>query len=90
MCVMGTWNYPMLTLFCPASNVIAAGNCAVLKPSELAPHSAITICKLIDNYLDNRYFRSILGKTNVAVTLSSMLFDQFVFTGSTAKGKLLA
>ena len=75
MCVMGAWNYPFVTLLNPAINVIAAGNCALLKPSEMAPHSAVVIVKLVKGYLDNRYYKAVLGKEKVAVALTSMMFD---------------
>ena len=35
--VLGSWNYPYLTVLCPLVSVIAAGNCAIIKPSELSP-----------------------------------------------------
>lgn len=49
--VIGAWNFPFNTGVCPAVTAIAAGNCVVLKPSEMSPHSSNIIKKLFDNYL---------------------------------------
>jgi len=38
--VLGAWNYPLMLTLCPAAGAIAAGNCVIIKPSELAPHTA--------------------------------------------------
>lgn len=45
---------------------------------------------MITNCLDQRFYRVVQGKTNIAVALNNLKFDLFVFTGSTAKGKLVA
>lgn len=50
--VLGSWNFPLFTLFTPLVNVIAAGNCAVIKPSELAPNTASIVNRFIVSYLD--------------------------------------
>lgn len=50
--VISAWNYPLYTGIGPMASAIAAGNCVVLKPSELAPHSSKAMLKLVTNYLD--------------------------------------
>ena len=50
--IIGAWNYPIHLSLLPLVGAIAAGNCAVIKPSELAPASADLIARLIPNYLD--------------------------------------
>jgi acyl-CoA reductase-like NAD-dependent aldehyde dehydrogenase len=50
--VMGAWNYPIHLTLLPLVGAIAAGNCVILKPSELSPVTAELIAQLIPNYLD--------------------------------------
>ena len=51
--VIAPWNYPVQLLLSPLIGAIAAGNCAVLKPSELTPHTADMLKELLPRYLDN-------------------------------------
>jgi aldehyde dehydrogenase (NAD+) len=88
--VMGSWNFPLFTLLTPLVNVIAAGNCAVIKPSELAPNTSRVVAKFISLYLDPDCFLCVEGKVEVARALSEARVDGLCFTGSTEKGKLVA
>lgn len=88
--VMSAWNYPIYTLLGPASQCIAAGNCLALKPSEVSPNCCLALHKLCEKYLDDEFYRPVLGQVEVAKTLTSMKFDMIVFTGSSEKGKLVA
>lgn len=90
ICDLGAWNYPFGTLLNPLVSIIASGNCAVIKPSEMAPRCSIAVAKLCEKYLDQKFYRVVQGHANVAIKLTSMRFDMFVFTGSTQKGKLVA
>lgn len=51
--IMGAWNYPFQLSLGPLAGALAAGNCVVVKPSELAPASADLMAKLIPSYLDS-------------------------------------
>ena len=51
--VMGAWNYPLQLSLVPFAAAIAAGNCAVLKPSEIAANCSKLMAKLVPKYLDN-------------------------------------
>ena len=55
--IMGSWNYPVHVLLAPMGGAIAAGNCVVLKPSEVAPHVAKCIEELVPRYLDKECFK---------------------------------
>jgi aldehyde dehydrogenase (NAD+) len=55
--VLSAWNYPIYTLLGPVVGVISAGNCCLIKPSELAPNSSAAITKLIEKYLDPKFFK---------------------------------
>ena len=59
VCVLAAWNFPVFTLFGPASQVIAAGNCCIMKCSELAPHCSMLLTKLCDKYLDKKFYRCV-------------------------------
>lgn len=50
--IMGAWNYPFQLSLMPLVGAIAAGNCAIIKPSEVAPASADLMARLIPKYLD--------------------------------------
>lgn len=90
VCVMAAWNYPYYTLLGPVAQVISAGNCCLIKPSELSPNCSIAMAKLCEKYLDKSFYKVIQGQAKVAIKLTSMRFDMVVFTGSTQKGKLVA
>lgn len=90
VCVIGSWNFPIFTTLMPLVSVIAAGNCAVIKPSEIAPHVSLKIKQLILRNLDTDCYRPIEGLVEVAKALTSAKFDGICFTGSTEKGKLVA
>jgi aldehyde dehydrogenase (NAD+) len=86
---MGSWNYPYYVTLKPLAQAIATGNCAILKPSELAPESSKLMTKLIDTYLDKRFYRVLEGDVTVSIAITKHPFDLICFTGSTDKGKLV-
>lgn len=51
--VIGAWNYPLQLTMGPVAGAIAAGNCVIIKPSEVAPASAKFMAETIPKYLDN-------------------------------------
>lgn len=55
--IMGSWNYPVHVLLAPMGGAIAAGNCVVLKPSEVAPNVAKCMEELVPRYLDPECFK---------------------------------
>lgn len=59
--VISAWNYPIYTAIPQVAAAIAAGNCVILKPSEMAAESSGVIRKLFDQYLDPRSCRVIQG-----------------------------
>jgi aldehyde dehydrogenase (NAD+) len=88
--IMSAWNFPLVTSFCPLAAAIAAGNSAIIKPSEMAPHTAALVGTLISKYLDSGCFSVITGGPEVAQSIVQAKFDMIVFTGSPQKGKLVA
>ncbi len=87
--ILGPWNYPVQLLVSPLVSAIAAGNCAVLKPSELAPRTAKAITELIHDCFDEPYVTIVNGGADVAEALLRERFDKIFFTGSTRVGRLV-
>ena len=89
--IIGPWNYPMQLLFTPLAGAIAAGNCVVLKPSELAPATAAVMKKIIDSTFPKEYilYAEGAGAEVVPMLMNDFRFDHVFYTGSTAVGKLV-
>lgn len=87
--IISPWNYPFQLLLTPLIGAIAAGNCVVLKPSELAPATAALMKKIIDETFDSQYISYIEGDgaTVVPELMNNFIFDHVFYTGSTAVGK---
>ena len=60
--IIGPWNYPLQLLLSPLVGALAAGNCAVLKPSEFAPHTAAAIAELIRATFPEEYVAVVPGR----------------------------
>jgi aldehyde dehydrogenase (NAD+) len=87
--IIGPWNYPFQLIMSPLIGAIAAGNCAMLKPSEHAPHMAKVIAELIQATFDPGYITVIEGDTSVSQQLLAEKFDHIFFTGGTSIGKIV-
>jgi len=87
--IISPWNYPFQLLIAPLVGAIAAGNCSILKPSELAPHSSQLIAQLIPQYFQPEYIAVVEGDKSATQALLEQKFDHIFFTGSTAIGKII-
>jgi aldehyde dehydrogenase (NAD+) len=87
--IIGTWNYPFQLIISPLIGAIAAGNCAVIKPSELAPHTSSIIAEMIGKYFDPTYIAILEGGVETNQKLLMEKFDHIFFTGGTAVGKII-
>jgi len=87
--VIGAWNYPILLTLSPLANALAAGNHAIVKPSEHAPKTAEVIHRIVAAAFPDEYVAVITGDKEVASTLCTLPFDHLLFTGSTSVGKLV-
>jgi aldehyde dehydrogenase (NAD+) len=85
--IFSPWNYPLQLLFAPLVSAIAAGNCAVLKPSEIAPHTAEAVAKLIRENFAEEFISIAPGGVDVAEALLRERFDKIFFTGGTQAGR---
>ncbi len=87
--ILGTWNAPLYTLFSPLASALAAGNRAILKPSEVVPRTAELVARLCAEYLDPLVVAVVNGGPELGEAFSSQPFNHLVFTGSTAIGRLV-
>ncbi len=85
--IIGAWNYPFNLSLAPLISAIAAGNCAVVKPSEHAPHSSALIAEGVDHYLDQSAIRVVEGGAEEAKSLLAERFGYIFYTGSPAIGR---
>ncbi|KAJ2645082.1 hypothetical protein GGF44_000147 [Coemansia sp. RSA 1694] len=88
--IIGAWNYPLRLVMLPAIGAIAAGNTVVLKPSELAPHTALALESLITRCMDASVIRVVQGGVKETTALLREKFDHYFYTGSGSVGKLVA
>lgn len=87
--IMAPWNYPFQLCLEPLLGAIAAGNCAVIKPSNYAPHTARLIAKLISENFAPEFICVVLGGREENTLLLEQNFDKIFFTGGTNVGKLV-
>lgn len=83
------WNYPIQLAFAPLVGAVAAGNCAVLKPSELAPHTSHLIAELVAEVFDPGHVTVVEGGIEASQHLLAERFDHVFFTGSTGVGRIV-
>ncbi|XP_068144781.1 aldehyde dehydrogenase family 3 member B1 isoform X3 [Drosophila tropicalis] len=87
--VIGAWNYPLQLLLVPVASAIAAGNCVVIKPSEIAANCAKFVADVIPKYLDNDCYPVVCAGPSETAELLQQRFDYIFYTGSTRVGKLI-
>lgn len=87
--IIGPWNYPFQLIMSPLAGAMAAGNCAVLKPSELSPNTTQVIKRMINDNFPPEYVHVLEGGPEVTTELLKQNFDYVFFTGSTRVGKIV-
>ncbi|WP_320668224.1 aldehyde dehydrogenase family protein [Prochlorococcus sp. MIT 1307] len=85
--IIGPWNYPFSLTLQPLISALAAGNTAILKPSEHAPATSKLIADLVGKYLPSNIVRVVQGDGKVAANLLEQPFDHIFFTGGGKIGK---
>ncbi|MDH6282428.1 aldehyde dehydrogenase family protein [Prescottella agglutinans] len=85
--VIGAWNYPVALTLNPLVAAVAAGNCAVVKPSEIAPESSRLLARLLPEYVDSDAVAVTEGDASVTQELLDQGFDHVFFTGGTEIGR---
>ena len=87
--IIGPWNYPLQLLLAPLVGAIAAGNCAVLKPSECAPHTTAVLDRMLSQAFPVEYIAVVQGEQATAEALLLEKFDTIFFTGGTHTGSAI-
>jgi aldehyde dehydrogenase (NAD+) len=85
--IIAPWNYPFQLIMSPLISAIAAGNCIMLKPSEISIATASVINKIISKGFDSSEIACFNGDAEVSKALLELPFDHIFFTGSTTVGK---
>ncbi|KAG9043108.1 hypothetical protein FS837_010026 [Tulasnella sp. UAMH 9824] len=88
--IIGPWNYPMILTLGPLVGAIAAGCCAVIKPSEVAPHFAELLLDLLPKYVDDSAYRVITGSVPEITALLDLQWDMIFYTGNERVGSIVA
>ena len=89
--IIGPFNYPFQLVVSPLIGAIAAGNCAILKPSEHTVATSKVLEKIINDNFDEKYLKVVdpLGGKEVVTELLESNFDKIFFTGSVRVGKIV-
>ena len=85
--VVGPWNYPVMLTLGPLIAALAAGNCAVVKPSEMAPATSHVLAGLLGRYVDPGAVKVVEGDGATTQALLALGFDHALFTGGTEVGR---
>src|SRR5699024_5121920 len=85
--IFSPWNYPFQLAIAPLVSAIAAGNCAVLKLSEHAPHTSEILSHLIRKTFEAHFISVVLGPAQVALNLLQERFHYTFYTGNGTIGK---
>lgn len=87
--VIAPWNYPIHLALAPMVAALAAGNCIILKPSEVTPHCSALLAKILPMYLDSDAIAVVEGGPDITQALIDQKLDHCFFTGSTVVGKAI-
>jgi len=87
--IIAPWNYPFMLIVSPLIGAISAGNCALIKPSELTPKTSTLLTEIIPEYMDSDAIKVMEGGPDVARNLLEQRFDHIFFTGSPRVGKIV-
>ncbi|XP_058518708.1 aldehyde dehydrogenase family 3 member B1 isoform X1 [Ochotona princeps] len=87
--IVAPWNYPLNLTLVPLVGAIAAGNCVVLKPSEVSSSIEKVLAEVLPRYLDQSCFAVVLGGPEETRRLLEHRFDYIFFTGNPHVGKIV-
>ncbi len=87
--IISPWNFPINLTLGPLVAAIAAGNCAILKPSELTPHASAVMRRILGDLFEEDEVAMVEGDAGVATELLRRRWDHIFFTGSPAVGKIV-
>ncbi len=87
--IIGPWNFPIMLVLVPLVSAIAAGNTAIIKPSEITAHSSAVVRKIIREVLEENEVAVIEGGVETSTALLELPFNHIFFTGSPDVGKIV-
>ncbi len=87
--IISPWNYPVQLLFSPLVGAIAAGNCALLKPSEVTPHTSAALASMLPKYLDSDAIVLVEGAVAETTALLEERWDHIFYTGNGTVGRIV-
>ncbi len=87
--IIAPWNYPLQLAILPLVGAIAAGNCAIVKPSEVAANTSRVIAELLPKYLDREFFAVVEGGVPETTALLEEKFDHIFYTGNGTVGRVV-
>lgn len=85
--IIAPWNFPIGMAFGPLAGVLAAGNRAMIKPSEFTEATSALIASMVQEAFDESELAVVTGGPDVGAAFSKLPFDHIIFTGSTSVGK---
>ena len=85
--IISPWNFPVNLTFAPLANVLAAGNRALIKPSEFTPATSELMKAAIAQYFDEAEVAVVTGGPELGKAFSELPFDHLIFTGATSIGR---
>ena len=88
--IMTAWNYPFSLAMLVLTDAIAAGNCCIIKPSELAPATSHLVKEIVEECFDSKYVAVVEGGVEETTELLKHRFDFIHYTGSTRVGRIVA
>lgn len=87
--IISPWNYPLQLTLAPLVSALAAGNCAIVKPSEFTPRTNQVLRKIIQEAFSEEHVTMVEGGPEITTQLLELPFDHIFFTGSTRVGKIV-
>jgi aldehyde dehydrogenase (NAD+) len=87
--IIGPWNYPLQLVLVPLVGAIAAGNCAIVKPSELAPATSALLAARLSEYVDGECIHVVEGGVPETTALLAERFDSIFYTGNATVGRVV-
>lgn len=87
--IIGAWNYPVNLVLAPLAGALAAGNCAVLKPSEVTPETSKALAEWVPKYLDPSAVAVVEGGVAETTAVLAERFDHIFYTGNGTVGRIV-
>jgi aldehyde dehydrogenase (NAD+) len=87
--IISAWNYPLSLAINPLAGALAAGNCAVVKPSEVAPRTSRLLAELLPRYVDAECVKVVEGGVPETTELLAQRFDHIFYTGNSTVGRVI-